>query len=64
MIDLKKAKLPQAVKVGGRFFAIHTDFKYMLRFRELLSDKHTTLTAFDFMYQNEITYGRLAGINA
>ena len=64
MIDLKKAKLPQAVKVGGRFFAIHTDFKYILRFRELLSDKHTPLTAFDFMYKNEIPSGRLEGITA
>ena len=64
MIDLKKAKLPQAVKVGGRFFAIHTDFKYILRFRELLSDKHTPLTAFDFMYKNEIPAGRLGGIAA
>ena len=64
MIDLKKAKLPQAVKVGGRFFAIHTDFKYILRFRELLSDKHTPLTAFDFMYKNEIPAGRLEGITA
>ena len=64
MIDLKKAKLPQAVKVGGRFFAIHTDFKYILRFRELLRDKHTPLTAFDFMYINEIPAGRLEGITA
>lgn len=64
MIDLKKAKLPQAVKVGGRFFAIHTDFKYILRFRELLSDKNAPLTAFDFMYINEIPAGRLEGINA
>ena len=64
MIDLKKAKLPQAVKVGGRFFAIHTDFKYILRFRELLSDKNAPLTAFDFMYINEIPAGRLEGITA
>lgn len=64
MIDLKKAKLPQAVKVGGRFFAIHTDFKYILRFRELLSDKNAPLTAFDFMYKNEIPAGRLEGKNA
>lgn len=64
MIDLKKAKLPQAVKVGGRFFAIHTDFKYILRFRELLSDKNAPLTAFDFMYINEIPAARLEGINA
>ena len=64
MIDLKKAKLPQAIKVGGRFFAIHTDFKYILRFRELLSDKNAPLTAFDFMYINEIPAGRLEGITA
>lgn len=64
MIDLKKAKLPRAIEVGGRFFAIHTDFKYILRFRELLQDRTAGLTAFDFMYINEIPAGRLEGITA
>lgn len=64
MIDLKKAKLPQAINVGGRFFAIHTDFKYILRFREILKDRNAPLTAFDFMYINKIPPSRLEGINA
>lgn len=64
MIDLKKARLPQAVKVGGSFYKIHTDFKYIMRFRELLNDKATSLKAFDFMYLNRIPEGRLEGINA
>lgn len=64
MIDLKKAKLPQAVKVGGRFFAIHTDFKYFLRFRELIKDKDAPIKNFDFMYINEIPPSRLEGIRA
>lgn len=64
MLDLKKAILPQAIKVGGSFYEIHTDFKYLLRFRELLSDKNTPLMAFDFMYINEIPLGRLEGITA
>lgn len=64
MIDLKKAILPQAVKVGGSFYEIHTDFKYILRFRELLSDKNALLTAFDFMYIKEVPAGRLEGITA
>lgn len=64
MIDLKKAKLPQAIEVGGSFYKIQTDFKYILRFRELLNDKTAALTAFDFMYINEIPAGRLEGITA
>ena len=64
MIDLKKARLPQAVKVGGSFYKIHTDYKYILRFRELLQDRTAGLKAFDFMYINEIPAGRLEGITA
>ena len=64
MIDLRKAMLPQAVKVGGSFFRIHTDFKYVLRFRDLLKDKATPIKAFDFMYIAEIPPSRLDGVRA
>ena len=64
MIDLKKAKLPQAIKVGGSFYKIHTDYKYFLRFRELVKDKDAPIKTFDFMYINEIPPSRLEGIRA
>lgn len=64
MIDLKKAKLPQAVKVGGSFYRIHTDQKYILRFHELIKKAGTPLEVFDFMYINRIPPSRLEGIYA
>lgn len=64
MIDLKKARLPQAVNVGGSFYKIHTDYKYILRFRELLEDKTAGLKDFDFMYIDKIPANRLEGITA
>lgn len=62
MIDLKKVKLPQAIKVGGSFYKIHTDFKYILKLRELLQDKNAALDTFDFMYINKIPPSRLEGL--
>lgn len=62
MIDLKKAKLPQAVEVGGSFFKIHTDFSYFLRMAELLHDKTVQYEAFDFMYIGEPPKDRAAGL--
>lgn len=62
MIDLTKAKLPQAIKVNGSFYQIHTDFKYILRFRELLQDKTASIFDFDFIYINEKPESRLEGI--
>ena len=38
MIDLKKAKLPQAIDVGGSLYRIHTDYRYFLRLREHLAE--------------------------
>lgn len=64
MFDLKKSKLPQAVKVGGSFFKIHTDYKYFLRMAELLQDKSTPINDFDFMYVNKIPASRLYGLRA
>ena len=63
-MTLQKAKLPQAVEVGGRFYKIHTDFKYFLRFRELLLKKSAELNEFDFMYIADVPDDRAAGITA
>ena len=64
MFSLKKAKLPQAIEVGGSFYKIHTNYKYFLRLRELLNNKTAGLTDFDFMYIDKIPPGRLEGIRA
>jgi hypothetical protein len=64
MIDLLKAKLPQAVQVGGGYFKIHTDFRYFLILQEKLEDKTTPINGFDFMYIGEVPPSRLEGIRA
>ena len=64
MIDLTKAKLPQAVQVGGGFFKIHTDFRYFLIFQEKLENKTTPINDFDFMYIGAVPPSRLEGIRA
>lgn len=56
--------LPQAVKVGGRFYRIHTDFKFFLNFNKELQNKNAPLKKFDFMYIDEPPAARLEGINA
>ena len=64
MFTLQKAKLPQAIEVGGSFYKIHTNFKYFLRLREILQNKEAGLKEFDFMYINEIPPSRIEGIRA
>ena len=44
MIELKKTRLPESVEVDGSLYAIHTSFKYFLRFIELLANKDTRET--------------------
>lgn len=61
MLDLKKSKLPQAIKVGGVYYPIHTDFKYFLSFCEILKEKNTDYTVYDFMYINKKPINRAAG---
>lgn len=63
MIDLQKQGLPQAVKVGGSFFHIHTGFKHWLRFFELVKEKKAP-PAFDFMYTGKKPADRMAGFEA
>lgn len=53
MIELKKAGLPESVEVDGSLCAIHTSFKYFLRFIELLANKDTKPQDFDFMYKRQ-----------
>lgn len=64
MFTLKKNKLPQAIKAGGSFYKIHTDFKYFLRLREILKNKDAGLKDFDFMYIDKIPPSRIEGIRA
>lgn len=61
MIDLKKAKLPSAVKVDGSYYRIHTSFKYWLRFGQMITDKNILASDFDFMYINEKPESRING---
>ena len=64
MFTLQKAKLPQAVEVGGSFYKIHTNYKYFLRLGEILKQKKAGLADFDFMYIDAIPPSRLEGIRA
>lgn len=62
MIDLKKRRLPGTIKVNGRRYRIHTDFRYFLRFGEHLRDKNTPPDAFDYMYIDNAPPSRLEGV--
>lgn len=53
MIDLKKARLPEAVVVDGNLYPVRTSFKNWLRFLELIADKNTLPDDFDFMYATD-----------
>lgn len=64
MIDLKKAKLPEAVEVDGSLYTIHTSFKYWLRFLDLIADSKTPPQDFDFMYIEEKPASRINGLIA
>lgn len=64
MIDLKKARLPEAVEVDGSLYPINTSFKYFLRFLELLADKETKPQDFDFIYKLEKPQNRESGLLA
>lgn len=64
MLDLTKAKLPEAIAVGGLFYRIHTDFRYFIRLGQVLNEKGTKPTDFDFMFIAEIPPDRIAGVKA
>lgn len=64
MLDLVKVNLPDSVKVDGRFFLIHTDFRKWLSFDEILRDKSATLDNLDAYYVNEIPEDKIKGFQA
>lgn len=64
MFRFDNGKLPQAVKVGGSFYKIHTDFRFFLKLRADLQNNNASLTAFDYMYIDTPPASRLEGIRA
>ena len=64
MIDLTKARLPEAIEVSGSFYRIHTDFRYFIRLDQLLHTRETRLEDLDFMFIAEIPQDRIAGFKA
>ena len=63
MIDLTKKKLPQAIEVGGRFYRIKTDYRYWLRFLQIVKEP-AMLDDFDFLYITDIPEDKQAGVDA
>lgn len=63
MLDLTKKKLPQAIEVGGRFYRIKTDYRYWLRFLQIVKEP-ATLDDFDFLYLDDIPEDKQAGVDA
>lgn len=51
MIDLTKKRLQSTALVGGKDYAIHTDFRHWLCFARTLKTAKL-LSDFDFMYEN------------
>ena len=64
MIDLKKAKLPQAIDVGGSLYRIHTDYRYFLRLREHLAEKGVLAGDLDYIFIKEQPLALLAVVKA
>lgn len=64
MIDLTKAKLPEAIEVEGAFYRIYTDFRYFIRLGQLLREKDTKPHDLDFMFIQEIPPHKMAGVKA
>lgn len=64
MLSLTKANAPEAVEVDGVFYAIKTDFRYWIIFSNLIQQKDTLYTAFDFLYEDLIPEDRQKAFNA
>lgn len=64
MIDLKKTGLPEAIEVEGSLYYIQTSFKYWIRFLELLENKDTQPSDFDFMYKSQKPSNKENGVIA
>lgn len=63
MLSLIKTGAPEAIKVDGAFFPIHTDFRYWIRFSEILKEK-PSYAVFDFLYTDKKPENRKAGFDA
>lgn len=64
MIDLTKRDLPDSVQVDGRFFLIHTDFRWWINFEEIINDKSATLDELDYYYISDIPEDKNKGFMA
>ena len=65
MVDLKKRVLPAAVSVGGKLYAVKTDFHDVLRFYALAAEGGRQYADFDFMYTDDgVPTDRAAGFAA
>lgn len=66
MIDLTKAVLPTSIKVGGEYYRIHTDYRYILEFLEVYNNNIRAerndkwLSLFDFVFIDKIPYAKRA----
>jgi len=63
-MTLEKAILPEAVKVSGSYYKIHTDYRMWLTFLRLINEKTKDITTFDIMYIYEKPDDRYAGFQA
>ncbi len=64
MLDLSKAKAPEAVKVDGVFYAIKTDFRNWINFSRILGSDNPLFSNFDFIYETSIPDNQQAGFDA
>jgi len=69
MLDLTKKVLPSSVTVGGRQYRIKTDFRFWLRFEQLICGT-ALVTDFDYLYEfddstmkNKVPEDRQKGID-
>lgn len=53
MIDLRCRDLPQAIEVNGKSFLINTDFRYWIKFGELVKQDET-LDKFLYLFKNKV----------
>lgn len=63
MLSLTKTKAPEAVKVDGVFYTIHTDYRYWISFSKMIQEKHFYYE-YDFLYLEEKPEDREKGFNA
>lgn len=56
MIDLREKALPNVINVNGRAYSIYTDFRYWLKFSELIKRKDLKLGELYFLFKNETPY--------